>query len=307
MAYYTERHGLRKPIEKTSIISIDRYALLLRCCEQYYIHIAWKYPEECPDGKGCCGLNQALLATDMRYEIPSLFLDDRGQIACPKEHRNVFEKDSVLDDYDQFALLDFIEFIGSNCKDILVKNWHSYYSHYDIRFSGNNSSAEFFRKNINVIFEKTGLLYHYNENGCIERVVEHSILTEDITKEIDSIREHGLKELIETAITLHKSPHLSDHKDATEKIWDALERLKTYYTTMDKKASVTKTIEDMASGEPHFINLFDLEFRALTAIGNDYRIRHHETNKIDITDAKHYDYFFNRCLSLIALSIQYLQ
>jgi len=45
----------------------------------------------------------------------------------------------------------------------------------------------------------------------------------------------------------------------------------------------------------------------LTSIGNKYRIRHHETDKIDITDVRYYDYLFNRCLSLIALAIKYLQ
>jgi len=85
-----------------------------------------------------------------------------------------------------------------------------------------------------------------------------------------------------------------------------LERLKTYYTSLDKKNSVSKIVNDMASGRDEFIKLFNNEFIALTNIGNDFRIRHHETNKIDITDNRHYDYFFNRCLSLIALALQYL-
>ncbi|MCT0449644.1 hypothetical protein EFK69_10865 [Lactococcus lactis subsp. lactis] len=54
------------------------------------------------------------------------------------------------------------------------------------------------------------------------------------------------------------------------------------------------------------MELFNNEFRALTEIGNNFRIRHHETNKIDIIDIKYYDYLFNRCMSLIALVIQYL-
>lgn len=29
MAYYTERHGMRKPVAKTYDISIEKYALLL--------------------------------------------------------------------------------------------------------------------------------------------------------------------------------------------------------------------------------------------------------------------------------------
>lgn len=62
----------------------------------------------------------------------------------------------------------------------------------------------------------------------------------------------------------------------------------------------------MANENSNFINLFDKEFRTLTDIGNNYRIRHHETNKIDSTDVHYYDYLFNRCLSLIALAIKYL-
>jgi hypothetical protein len=76
---------------------------------------------------------------------------------------------------------------------------------------------------------------------------------------------------------------------------------------MDKKASVAKIVDDMANSRVEFSTIFDEEFRALTKIGNDFRIRHHETNKTDITDSRHYDYFFNRCLSLIALAIQYLK
>ena len=62
----------------------------------------------------------------------------------------------------------------------------------------------------------------------------------------------------------------------------------------------------MAGGNVEFEKLFNDEFKALTDIGNNYRIRHHETNKIDIVDERYYDYLFNRCLSLIALAIQYL-
>ena len=62
----------------------------------------------------------------------------------------------------------------------------------------------------------------------------------------------------------------------------------------------------MAHGQAEFIDLFNVKFNPLTDIDNCFRIRHHETSKIDITDSKLYEYFFNRCLSLIAQSIQYL-
>ena len=83
--------------------------------------------------------------------------------------------------------------------------------------------------------------------------------------------------------------------------------LKTYYTDRDKKKSVEKIVSDMSGGQGAFETLFNAEFKALTDIGNNFRIRHHETNRTDITDIRYYDYFFNRCLSLIALAIQYLE
>lgn len=63
----------------------------------------------------------------------------------------------------------------------------------------------------------------------------------------------------------------------------------------------------MANGSDDFANLFNDEFKTLTDIGNHYRIRHHEIDKINITDIRYYDYLFNRCLSLIAIAVQYLE
>ena len=54
MGYYTERHGLRAPVERTETITYEMYALIFDCCGRYFENIAWKYPEECPDGNGCC-------------------------------------------------------------------------------------------------------------------------------------------------------------------------------------------------------------------------------------------------------------
>ncbi len=141
----------------------------------------------------------------------------------------------------------------------------------------------------------------------VERIPESGVLSKEIESAVAQVPEKGLKELLQDAILLYKTPGPQARQDSVEKIWDALERLKTFYTTMDKKASSTKIINDMANNRTEFVRVFEEEFRALTKIGNDFRIRHHETDKTDITDSRHYDYFFNRCLSLIALAIQYLK
>ncbi len=45
------------------------------------------------------------------------------------------------------------------------------------------------------------------------------------------------------------------------------------------------------------------EFWLETKIGNEYRIRHHETDKKEITETKHINYLFFRMLSLIDLCL----
>ncbi len=307
MEYYTQRHGLRSEVRKTNIITMELYALLLDCCEKYYENLAWKYPEKCQDGDVCCGLDRVALERDVKYEIPALFRDYYGNITAPTQRYNIFNTGSDIDEYDQFALLDYIEFVGENICDILQKNWHGYFQHNHLIFSKGKKIFLNFKKDINAIFTKTGLLYQMNEEGQIERIEENSILDENIERQLQEVPEVGIQELLARAIALHKSPNPSDNQDAVEKLWDALERLKSYYTSLDKKDSVKKIIDDIASGEEDFVNLFNTEFVELTKIGNNFRIRHHETNKIDITDNLHYDYFFNRCLSLISLALHYLE
>ena len=160
---------------------------------------------------------------------------------------------------------------------------------------------------INRIFQKTGLLYHLNTDLQVERIVENSPLTPAVESAIAAVSEPGTRELLQEAILLHRSPYPADIRNAVEKLWDAYERLKTYYTTMNKRDSAAKIVSDISGGQADYITLFDTEFQTLTKIGNNFRIRHHETDKVEITDVRHYDYFFNRCLSLIALAIQYLQ
>lgn len=50
--------------------------------------------------------------------------------------------------------------------------------------------------------------------------------------------------------------------------------------------------------------MFDIEFKTLTDIGNNYRIRHHEKNKVDISNDLHYEYLYKRCLSLMSILLK---
>lgn len=91
-----------------------------------------------------------------------------------------------------------------------------------------------------------------------------------------------------------------DKQIAVEKLWDAYERLKTYYGENKKKSAdkLLKTVSEDLDSE-----IFKSEFTALTKIGNDFRIRHHETGKKEIKKTKHLNYLFFRMLSLLDLCL----
>ena len=293
---------MRKPIETTYVISVEAYSLLFDCCEKYYNNLAWKYPDYCPDGYGCCGMDFQKFSLAMKFEIPELFRDYNSRITKPTTQWN-----GDTDEYDQYSLLDLIEYIANNCKDFEIGGYHEFFKHHHIEFKESSYVFRQFKDDINDIFTKTGLLYELTNDKTIERIVQNSPLTKEVEAYVLSVKEDETKKLLKEAIALHKSPYPNSPRDAAEKIWDAFERLKTYYTTLNKRQSAEKIVTDMSNGKQEFVDLVNTEFRALTDIGNQYRIRHHETDKIDVTDNRHYDYFFNRCLSLIALAIQYLK
>lgn len=197
--------------------------------------------------------------------------------------------------------------VAEGCVTGKAAGQDSYWGHHHLTCQNSRNVCVQFCDEINRIFQKTGLLYHLNTDLQVERIVENSPLTPAVESAIAAVSEPGTRELLQEAILLHRSPYPADIRNAVEKLWDAYERLKTYYTTMNKRDSAAKIVSDISGGQADYITLFDTEFQALTKIGNNFRIRHHETDKVEITDVRHYDYFFNRCLSLIALAIQYLQ
>lgn len=298
---------MRTPIKQTYDIDPSKYSVLLGCCEKYYDNIAWKYPEECEDGFGCCGIDKYRLANEMKYEIPDLYIDDFGQVGVPKIVNNTYNFEQKNEDYNQYALLDFIEFMYEHIHDVIRKEYHQYYNHYHLLKKASRSVMVEFLTDINACFSKTGLLYKLSASGEVERIIPNDVATPDVVNRVLSVKEEGTRSLLQEAISLHHSHDFTDVRNSVEKLWDAFERMKTYYTDLDKQKSADKIVRDMAGGSEQYVRFFKEEFLRLTKIGNDYRIRHHETDKIEIPDIRYYDYFFNQCLSLIALAVQYLK
>lgn len=109
---------------------------------------------------------------------------------------------------------------------------------------------------------------------------------------------HEFNKLVEQAFQYYKEARIDT---ATEKIWDAFERIKTFYKQYDKKGSITKLIDIVSKNNAEYREMVEEEFTSLTKLGNDFRIRHHETNKKDICCIEHYDYLFHRCIAVLRL------
>lgn len=109
--------------------------------------------------------------------------------------------------------------------------------------------------------------------------------------------------LVEQSFQLYKEAKIGM---ATEKVWDAFERIKTYYQQYDKKASADRLLDVISKGDADYKAMLQEEFSALTKLGNSFRIRHHETDKKDIGCNEHYDYLFHRCLSVLKLATSVL-
>ncbi|MBN3421739.1 AbiJ-NTD4 domain-containing protein [Clostridium botulinum] len=300
MKLYTERRGIRAPQEKTYSINRDMYSLLLDCCKRYQKNLTHIFTLNCHHDftdSDYVAFDEKGFITRIKIRIPTLFRDEYDRICAP----------TYCDEYDQYALLDLIEYFAQNIKDI-YEHWNNSYRNYQTIDCLNTSDIfKNFQEAINDIFSEAGLLYELTDEKIIERIVENSPLTKEIENNFAAVSEVGTRELLKDAVALYKTPNSTARQDSVEKIWDAFERLKTYYTKLNKRQSIEKIVNDMANGNSDFINLFDNEFTELTKIGNNYRIRHHETDKFEITDERYYDYFFNRCLSLIALAIEYLR
>ena len=169
-----------------------------------------------------------------------------------------------------------------------------------IEFFAKHSISDDFEPQINAILKLNEIPFQLS-TGKLMNTFDTQINKNSLV----SVQEVGLKELLQEASKYYDENNL---QIAVEKLWDAFERLKTYYcsSTVDKKKSVNKIIMDMGNNQQPFLELFEKEFYELTILGNNFRIRHHEITKTDIQDKRHYEYFYKRCLSLISTAIQYL-
>lgn len=246
---------------------------------------ALDYPEYCGDKPGViAGTNEDAFHAAYQAMIPGISTDLAARLVPYT-----------------LPILDLIEFCYQHVAIPEQGNYHSYWGHYHIFDFDRDNGKEDFRNYINLLFSRNQLAFVLQENGQIERLAP-PILDEVIHSVRFDTGDEQLDKMLENARERFLSPEPDVHGESLEKLWDAWERLKTLESG-DKKHSAAKNLE-IASPDPALRERLETEASALTKIGNEFMIRHSETDKHPIVLSEHVDYLFHRMFALIYLILQ---
>lgn len=115
-----------------------------------------------------------------------------------------------------------------------------------------------------------------------------------------------LNELIEESMLYIRKTDEKEKQVGLEKIWDAFERVKTYFSE-NKKESISKILKEVSKGSDSLYDFLSKESRELTRIGNEFQIRHFERGKEAINSIEMKEYLYFRVLSFVSLCMSYIE
>jgi hypothetical protein len=177
--------------------------------------------------------------------------------------------------------------IAASTVDLLTFVLHFYYT-------GNNLSANVNSFASHVLDPMLRDIRHLTESRPVAPVLFEAM------GKLPASGDALLDALIADACTKFKDPAPKARQEATEKLWDAWERLKSLEISEDKRLSVGRLL-DYASSESTFRALLQGEAKALSDIGNNFHIRHFETNRVSLSQPEQFDYLFHRLYALMHL------
>ena len=86
MKLYTERHGIRAPLEKTYSVNRDMYSLLYDCCMKYQKNLTHIFTQNCHHDftdSDYIAFDEKGFMTRIKIRIPSLFRNEYERICVP--------------------------------------------------------------------------------------------------------------------------------------------------------------------------------------------------------------------------------
>ncbi|QEM07256.1 hypothetical protein DIU31_028535 [Mucilaginibacter rubeus] len=316
MALFSDREFGKKPATNEQI-EISVWNGIVSIYESYVANhsLDKDFPEQCQDGRGIIGFdpykfNHLLKATIPEIETPisikrAEVKPDYSDWGEPAPDVTQPKPSNETDLTETIAILDFLEFCYQHLYDAKsVGDLHDYFQHYHYSFSTREIAQAKFRTDVNYLFQRNGIAYEMNTNGEVQRLLPEEM--QNIIKKNYKTNDADLNDLLNQAAEQIHMPALSDRKHGLERLWDAFERAKTYYSA-NKKISAQQLVNEISAGNQPFADLLTLEAGQLTTIGNQFQIRHFETDKIPLTNIQHIDYLFFRGYALINLMMKTLE
>lgn len=246
------------------------------------------FPSICPDGRGADG-------TDERAFEGAL----AGAVSEMDGWMNRALSSSASEEpfASTGAILDTLEWLNAHVGKPVEGVWHSYFEHHHLSWDRDEGQKEF-RDAVNAVFSRNGLAYEMDQSGRVQRIVEGPD-AELLARARFTTGDQSLDELLETAQRRFFDRDDDAGQRAIEALWDSFERLKTLEDPSNKKKSAEAMIS-MATPSDHAKAMIEAEMKALTEIGNTWRIRHHEVGKTELGEGNHLrDYLFLRMFSVI--------
>ncbi len=201
------------------------------------------------------------------------------------------------------AVMDFIEFLFDHVADCELGWRHEYFHHHHLRSFDRAGGRARFRADVNLLLKRNSLAFELGVDGRIVRLGP-PVVRERLNIARFDTGDEELDALLRRAVDLFRSPDPPERRDSLEKLWDAYERLKSIENPVNKQKSIELLIAS-AGLKPQFNKELDAEMRALTGIGNSFRIRHSEVNKVQLETSEQVDYLFARLFALIWLFLQH--
>lgn len=196
------------------------------------------------------------------------------------------------------AVLDLLEFCHRHVAQPNQGSSRCYDGYFHLEYD-RVAGQDSYRSQMNSILARNGLAYELRPPGTVERLAP-PVLRESLRSAVFQTGETELDGRLEKARTKFLSHEPETRRESLVELWGAWERLKCLAEPANKKLSITRLLDNVAS-ESSFRAMLETESLELTRIGNDFQIRHTGMGKPAIVASEHTDYIFHRLFAFILL------
>jgi hypothetical protein len=240
---------------------------------------AQDFPIRCEDGNGIYACDRDGLVATVRAEIPDLGTHFYQRGLPPT-----------------LAILDFLELMYRHVSKASEGRYHSYFDHHHLSFDRDAGRGEL-RETVNRLLARSGSVYDLDKRGRVQRLVP-SPVNDLLALELPPTTDSEFDRLLAVSARKYLDPDPAVRAEGLEKLWDAFERVKTLLGR-DKKKGAKKLVKAATDGAtPEETDLLRTEMETLTGVGNQFRIRHHETRASELSAASS-DQLFVRMYALL--------